>query len=304
MNTKNTSIQYLNHASLLINDGDRFLLTDPWYDTKAFGKWMPVPPLFIHPVYLTSLAVDNESNFNILISNPDDDHCDDEYLKLFPKNINVIIPRYESKWFYERLKLLGFNNIIEIGKRNEVSNIKFRSHTNGTISIETYDALIFHSNKNNLFEEESALSINNHIQDYTSRIMHLKLDPKILLATQINTSQNDYPNTYSDYSDDDKEALTKKINKLFLSIVNMQIHNVLLYGGHDNYHLDYKKIGTYKDLNFYRSIAKEHLENKLNLIDITPGDIYHFNRVTSLFGEHKYTKETLKEQSLKFYTKP
>ena len=303
MSTNNTSIQYVNHASLLINDGDSLLLTDPWYDSKAFGKWLPVPPPFIHPVYLTSLAKDNEANFNILISNADDDHCDDEFLKLFPKNINLIIPKLESKWFYERLKLLGFNNIIEIGKRNEVSNISFRPHTNGTISIETHDALIFHCNKNNLFQEESALSINNHIQDYKSRAMHLKLNPKILLATQINTSQNDYPNTYSDYGDDDKEFLAKKTNNLFLSLVNMEIQNVLIYGGCDNYHSNYKKIGAYKDLNFYKSITKEHILNKLNLIDVTPGDTYNFNEIISLFGEYKYTKATLKEQSLKLYTK-
>ena len=287
----------------MINDGDSFLLTDPWYDTKAFGRWTPSPPPFIHPVYLTSLATDNESNFSILISNASDDHCDDEFLKLFPKEVNIIIPKHESRWFYTRLKSLGFNKITEIGKRNEVSNIKFRTHPNGTISIETYDALIFHSNKNNFFNEETSFSISNHIEDYKSRVSHLKLNLKILLAVQINTSQNDYPNTYSDYEEGDKEILTKKINKLFLSIVNMKIQNVLPYGGHDNYHSDYKKIPSYKDLDFYKSITKEHILNRLNLIDLTPSDKYNFNEVTSLFGEYKYTKSTLKKQSLKFYTK-
>ncbi len=304
MNTNITSIQYVNHTSLLINYGEGLLLTDPWHDTPAFGKWLPVPPPFMHPVYLTALAKNNESNFNILISNPDDDRCDDNFLKFFPKNINIIIPKNESPWFRRRIERLGFNNIVEIGKRQKFSNIDFRTHINGAVSIETNDALIIHSNKNNTFSEECMVSIDNHIQDYKSRTEYLKHDSsKILLATEINPSQNDYPNTYSDYDDEEKceVFLTNFINKLFISTINMGIRNLLPYGGHDNYHINNKKTGGHKDLSFYREIAKEHLEKKINLIEILPGDKYDFKKVTPLFSDFKYRHEDLEIKSKEYY---
>lgn len=286
---------------MLIDDGESLILTDPWGESEAFGKWLPSPPPFIHPAYLASLAENNNQNFNILISNFNDDHCDDIFLKLFPKNINLIIPKVQSRWPYTRLKNLGFENLIEVNNKEEVSNIKYRTHNNGTISIETEDALIFHCNKAVTFEENDAFTITNHIEDYKCRISHLKKECKIILSLQINTSKGDYPHTYSDFEEEDKEFLTKKINNLFLSIVNMSISKVLIYGGHDNYHTENKNTPVYKDLNFYQSITKPHILNKLNLIDITPGDIYNFNEIKSLFGEYKYTKQNLKIKSKQYY---
>jgi L-ascorbate metabolism protein UlaG (beta-lactamase superfamily) len=36
-----TSLMFVNHASLLIKQGDRYLLTDPWHLRVGFGSWLP-----------------------------------------------------------------------------------------------------------------------------------------------------------------------------------------------------------------------------------------------------------------------
>ena len=59
-------VKAVNHASVLIQEDDNFILTDPWYEQPAFGSWLPVPPTSIHPVYLLALAKDNPK-FKILI---------------------------------------------------------------------------------------------------------------------------------------------------------------------------------------------------------------------------------------------
>ena len=64
-------------------------------------------------MHLLSLAQDNVDNFSILISNSDEDYFDEEYLKLFPKDINIIIPKRKSIWFKETIRNLGFTKISD-----------------------------------------------------------------------------------------------------------------------------------------------------------------------------------------------
>ena len=106
-------IKYVNHASVLIQDGDNFILTDPWYEKAAFGSWLPTPPASIHPAYLLALAKDNP-RFSIAISHGHDDHIDDDFLSLFPKQTRILIPEYSSKGFMFRVKNKGFENVIEV----------------------------------------------------------------------------------------------------------------------------------------------------------------------------------------------
>jgi len=299
-----TSIQYINHASLLINDGENLLLTDPWYDSIAFGRWLPAPPPCIPPTYLVALAENNSQNFHILISSPEDDHCDDNFLKLFPKNINIIIPEYESPWFENRIRELGFNKIFNIGKKEEISNINFRFHPNKSISIETADALVIHSSNSHSFSEECMISINKHIEEYICRVNYKKIsNKKILLAAQLNISQEDYPFNYSDYDDEEKYKLflTKTTNKLCISAINMGVKHLLCYGGHANYFIDDKKIGGFKDYNFHKELIKNHLVEKINFLDVAPGDKFDFDNVYSLFDNFKYTESTLKQTSQNIY---
>jgi L-ascorbate metabolism protein UlaG (beta-lactamase superfamily) len=148
-------VKAVNHASVLIQEDDNFILTDPWYEQPAFGSWLPVPPTSIHPVYLLALAKDNPK-FKILISHGHDDHLDDEWLSLFPKDVTIIIPEYKSKGFLSRLKKLGLTNINEASNDGLQSDIfKIKSYVNSDISmddailtIETPNNFVVHANDN------------------------------------------------------------------------------------------------------------------------------------------------------------
>jgi len=274
-----TCIQYINNCSLLIYTNKDILLTDPCLSSKTFGV-----PSCIHPSYLTSLAEENKNDFSILISNPDDGYCDDEYLKLFPKDINIIIPKYESDLtlnspFFIRINRLGFNNIIEINKKQKSLNMRFRTHENGVITIETEDSLIIQSNKKLPFWEDCSTSVNKHIQDYRSKAIHLGYDSKnIILAVQADASQD----------------FISSINHLFIYAINTQIKHMFFYG---------EDLKEFKSYTFYKDLVKEHLINGINFIDMIPGDTFNFSKVKNFFGKFKYPQETLRHNSLNFYKK-
>ena len=96
-----TNIKFINHSSVLIQYEQNFVLTDPWYDKPAFGSWLPNPPSSVHPAYLVALS-QSTVNFTIAISHGHDDHLDDLFLSLFPKNINILIPKYKwnTNWLF------------------------------------------------------------------------------------------------------------------------------------------------------------------------------------------------------------
>jgi len=88
-------ITFINHASILIQNNDNFILTDPWYNKPAFGSWLSIPPAIYNPSYFVALAKNN-CNFVIVISHGHDDHLDDKLLNLFPPETIILIPKYDS----------------------------------------------------------------------------------------------------------------------------------------------------------------------------------------------------------------
>lgn len=287
---------------MLINNGESLLLTDPWYDRPACGQWLPSPPSCIHPVHLLSLAQDNADNFSVLISNVDQDYFDEQYLKMFPKNISIIIPKRKSTWLKDCIQTLGFNKIYEIDHTTNVNGNKIRSHPNGMLTIETIDSFIIHCNKSLLFDESSVVSIQKHMENYKGRSIHVngKAD-KIILAAQINTSEDDYPHIYSDYKDDDEQVLKNRVNKLYIDCINLGTNYLFYYGGHSNFHKQNKKIGGFKTSSFYKKLIKPHLVDKLVFVDLIPGYTFDFESTYGLFKNFNYSEETLKNNSLTFY---
>ena len=135
-----TKINFINHSSLLIEDGEDIILTDPWFEKVAFGSWLPVPPTVFHPTYLLSLAYSNIDKFILVISHGHDDHCDDDYLSLFPNDIKVVIPKFSSVGLRKRVERAGFKNIIEVADQTLVNGVKFNTFTHMDVS---HDDAIF-----------------------------------------------------------------------------------------------------------------------------------------------------------------
>ena len=289
----------------MINNGKSLLLTNPWHN-KAFGKWLPSPPSFFHPSYLASLAQENKDKFSILISNITEDSFDQKYLELFPKNVNLIVPRRESPWLKICLQNLGFVNINEINHRTEVNDNKIKIHPDGIITIETLDAFIIFSGEKYSFTEQVIHSVDKHLQDYKQRSIHYgNSGDKIILAAPINVSQEDYPNIYSEYLDEEsyEQILSKRVNELYISSINIGAKYLFYFGGHANFCTEKSNLAGYKTSNFYSKFIKEHLINKIRFINLIPGYTFDFEKLYGAFGDFNYSEETLKKNSLDFYQK-
>src|SRR5215813_421020 len=102
-----TRVMFVNHASLLIKKGDRYLLTDPWFQKVGFGSWLPTFAPHVHPTYLAALG----NKLTILVSHGHDDHCDDDFLGIFDKDIEIVTANFNAPSVTNRLKKLGFTNI-------------------------------------------------------------------------------------------------------------------------------------------------------------------------------------------------
>lgn len=85
-------VLFQNHSSLLIQNSDKYLLTDPWYNKPAFGSWLPSMPPYIHPSYLAALG----DKLTVLVSHGHDDHFDDTLFEIFDRKTKFITADFKS----------------------------------------------------------------------------------------------------------------------------------------------------------------------------------------------------------------
>ena len=265
---------------------------------------MPSPPSCFHPAYLASLAQENKDKFSIFISNISEDTFDQKYLELFPKDVNLIIPKRESPWLKISLQKMGFINVNEINHRTEVNDNKIKSHPDGVTTIETLDAFIIFSGKKYTFTDEVNHSVDKHLQDYKQRSIHYhNSGDKIILAAPINVSQEDYPNIYSEYLNEESydQILSERVNQLYISSINIGAKYLFYFGGHANFCTQNSNHGGYKTSNFYSRFIKDHLVDKIKLINLIPGYTFNFENLYGAFGDFNYSEETLRNSSSNFY---
>ena len=98
---------FQNHSSLLIQHGDKYLLTDPWFIQPAFGSWLPTLPPYIHPAYIAAL----DERLTILVSHGHDDHFDDKLFEIFNKETKFVTANFKAPSVINRLRKLGFENM-------------------------------------------------------------------------------------------------------------------------------------------------------------------------------------------------
>lgn len=312
-------VKAVNHASVLIQEGDSFILTDPWYEQPAFGSWLPVPPTSIHPVYLLALSKSNPK-FKILISHGHDDHLDDEWLSMFPKDVTVIIPEYKSKGFLSRLKKLGLTNINEASNEGLQSDIfKIKSYVNSDISmddailtIETPDNFVVHANDNWQEIEGSSLKT---LQDDSSRFK----PENILYMSQCNLADG-FPNIYRNYTQKEKDDIhNRRVDNIIVnSLKNADRLNskyFLNYAGYtssfrnvgddENYISEYKRLRDRVSFKSNEHIIKLCENNNCNVevLNMIPGDSFNFSEVTEQFPGIKLSEKDLKNESYSFYEK-
>ena len=302
-----TKVTFINHSSLLIQNENCLILTDPWYSKPAFGSWLPSPPSLYHPVYLLSLAHSNKENFVLLISHGHDDHCDDDYLKLFPNEIKVVIPKFSSPGVRKRVERAGLKNIIEIENQTTVNNVDFNSfiykdvsHDDAILTIKTNDSYIIHSNDNWRFTEEHISEIKDDSQGYD-----------VLLATQVNIA-NGWPYLYEEYSKEEKKKMAEDrlihiMNEVYKSAVKIGVDYFFHYAGHSKAYVknnpELLELGGFKNLDFFKNNINPELFKKIEFLDMLSGYTFNFQskQASSPFCNFTYSEESLKQTSDAYY---
>ena len=147
-------INFINHASMLIQHENKYFLTDPWYISPAFGRWVQHP--FPTAESIKKILNLDISKLYIIISHGHDDHLDDFFIKNYLNDATCIIPKLKSKGFYKRVSSLFKKKPIEVGSEGKKFNkIKINSFTNQDFtnndSILTFSCdkeFIIHANDN------------------------------------------------------------------------------------------------------------------------------------------------------------
>ena len=174
-----SKVTLVNHSSLLItlNNNKTTILTDFWNESPAFGSWLPSALPFFNPTYLASLSY--EKNFFLAISHAHDDHIDDYFLKkYFNKDVKIIISEYPSPSLRNRIKKMGFNNVISINQEIEkIDNFEVVSIFDPQISgddsglaFRDNKYCIHHGNDNWFLMKENNISHFEYLDDFYKKV--------------------------------------------------------------------------------------------------------------------------------------
>lgn len=162
----NTSIKFINHASVIIKGNDVSILTDPWYQDHAFHKgWKLLHETSNHEV---SNILDNITH--IWISHEHPDHFSIKFFKTFKEkiienSIKILFQKTDDKRVLNFLKNMGFL-VEELEFKKEI----FLSDEFSVTCLKDgfYDSALFVKNKN-----EKILNLNDCEINTKNRAMEL-----------------------------------------------------------------------------------------------------------------------------------
>ena len=222
-----TKIQWISHASCLINHNDYFLLTDPWFLKKAFTSWTTKPPPFINPKFLIDLS--KSGKLGLIISHHHFDHYDIDFVKQccpitpifiadFSENKKYNFP--EVKTLYKSLKEhCKMKNIteIEIGEDYfhkfgpfKIRKLRDTSHDiiDSITTIETSDCFIIHGN------DATGINLNSPSAKILKKIKPNNL-PSLWMGQ--GGTANGWPLNYFCYTKEERKTILAEKNKKLVS---------------------------------------------------------------------------------------
>jgi len=304
-------VTFINHASVLIQNKDNIILTDPWYKKPAFGSWLSIPPSVYHPSYFMALAKTNPK-FTIVISHGHDDHFDDDFLEALPEETTVLLPKFDSIGPRKRLERCGITNIKEFDTEGITYNgVTYKSFIfedismdDAFITIATDDFIVAHGNDNWQELPDDVLNIvKNDFASYSKKYR--------FFMSQTNMADG-FPLIYENYTDEEKHFLAKRRqdNMIISSVKNA--HSVdagafLSYAGMAIPFIKGKENlldeAYCKSLDYVNNLLEKNNVDKSIVLDMVPGDSYDFNKVHKLFGKQYYNHDEIKEASVNFYNK-
>lgn len=153
-------IQYICHASLLIDTGDLKIVTDPWLEGATYcGQWH----LFPKPAALDGI---DDADI-ILISHGHEDHFHEPSMRMLPKRAKVFYPH---SWFggtKEFIRSLGFEDVREA---LSYKTYKLSTKTGVTYIANTHDNIIVIESDGHVF-----VNVNDALHSYPQPVIDFYL---------------------------------------------------------------------------------------------------------------------------------
>jgi len=97
-------VTHVNHASILIEDNDNFILTDPWCLSPAFGGWVQNPPPKTEQIQKI-LSIPPEK-LKVIVSHGHDDHLDEFFIARHLTRAQLFVPQFTPNGLQKRIKSL------------------------------------------------------------------------------------------------------------------------------------------------------------------------------------------------------
>lgn len=119
-----TSIQFINHASVIVSDGETSILSDPWYAGDAFHKGWNL----LHETSSQEVLKMLDGITHIWISHEHPDHFSISFFKSFAEkikdlSIKILFQKTKDKRVLKFLSAQGFDvQEIEFNKRTTITN--------------------------------------------------------------------------------------------------------------------------------------------------------------------------------------
>ena len=265
MKLNNYKIKFINHSSLLIDDGEYKILTDPWFISPAFDGWYQKPfPKFNDIKDILS----NKKKLLIVVSHGHDDHIDDYFIKNYLHDCQMIIPQYKSKGFLKRLEKisskkpieipLGFLNPLKLGSNKFYAHSNEGSENDSIITIANDKNVIIHANDN----------YRTQPSDIVENIKKISKNKKLYYFSQIGIA-NSYPvNAYLSLKE--KEEFIENEHKRFISCFE---ENIKATGA--DYAFSYAnqfQFDNNDNLSYFEN-AKKLISKNRYIKQLFPGDI-------------------------------
>jgi hypothetical protein len=312
-----TQVLFNNHASLLLKRGGKYLLTDPWFQSAAFGSWLPTFPQYIHPVYLAAI----KNDLTVLISHGHDDHFDDKVLSLFDKETHFITANFKAPSVIKRLSKLGFHNVTEVSENGyDVANqffirsfiVEEWSHDDAAYTIRTNEGVVLHLNDNwREFDNKILKSIELECEPFDRH--------SILLFSQTNSASG-YPLTYRNYSENEKIVkLKQKVASRVLGGLrnadSLGLSRMFSYAGFSLPFVEgkqYHKQSLFPTAGYLQDLMKEQITpcetqllERVKIEDLYPGDSIDLESGTITKGfvsfDDGYDDAAILEKSESYY---
>jgi L-ascorbate metabolism protein UlaG (beta-lactamase superfamily) len=310
-----TRVCFINHSSVLIRRGDQYLLTDPWHQRPAFGSWLPSLPQYMHPAYLAALG----ARLSVLISHGHDDHCDDEFLLLLDKKTQFITANFNSPSVINRLKRLGFTNVLTVDRdgANVADSFIVKSYItteksldDATYTINTGDGLVIHCN-DNWYEFDST------VYDDIRRDRDRFEECNVMLLSQSNSASG-FPITYTDIPLDDRaRLLRRKIRAMVIqglrNAESLSLRRMFSYAGFAVIFVkdkpEYYELGLMPTARFLKSnlLNDSEAQAQLTRVDIAefePGDVIDLGtgELTKAFiDSNHYSDDSITSATARYY---